>query len=199
FAAGADIAEMAGKDLPAGREFGYLGQATCRAIEEFPHPVVALVEGYALGGGLELALACDFLLAAEGSRLGLPEASVGIHPGMGGASRLTRLIGPARTKYLIFTAEPVSATEAARLGFVTAVLPAGSARAETQRIAEAIAARAPLALAGAKRTVDLGQDVSLAAALRLEGDSAGYTFATEDRTEGMAAFLQRRPAKFHGR
>lgn len=199
FAAGADIAEMAQKDLTAGRAFGYLGQETCRVIAEFPHPVVALVEGYALGGGLELALACDILIASEGARLGLPEATVGIHPGMGGASRLTRRIGPARTKYLIFTAEPVTAAEAARLGFVTALVPTVSARTDVQRIAETIAARAPLALTEVKRVIDIGQDIPLTAALRLEGESAGYTFATDDRTEGMQAFLERRPARFLGR
>ena len=104
FAAGADIAEMAGKALGEGREFGYVGQEVCATIEAFPHPVIALVEGFALGGGLELALACDFIVAADDARLGLPEATVGIHPGMGGASRLTRLIGRARAKYLIYLA-----------------------------------------------------------------------------------------------
>ncbi|MHB8351945.1 MAG: 3-hydroxyacyl-CoA dehydrogenase/enoyl-CoA hydratase family protein [Thermoplasmata archaeon] len=199
FAAGADIAEMAQKDLPTARAFGYIGQETCRVISEFPHPVVALVEGFALGGGLELALSCDFIIAAEGARLGLPEATIGIHPGMGGASRLARRIGPDRAKYLVFTAEPVSALEAARLGFVTVLVPTGSARADAQRIAEMIAARAPLALEGAKRVIDLGQDAPLEIALRLEGESAGYTFATEDRTEGMQAFLEHRPARFRGR
>ncbi len=199
FAAGADIAEMAEKDLPAARAFGFLGQAAADAIARFPHPVLALVEGYALGGGLELALACDLLLAASGARLGLPETSVGIHPGMGGASRLARLIGPARAKHLIFTAVPVVAEEAMRLGFVTAVVPAQTARAEAQRIAEVIASRAPLAVAAAKQLLDAGQDAPLAAALRLEGESAAQTFATADRTEGMQAFLQRRPPRFQGR
>ena len=199
FAAGADIAEMAGKQLPEGREFGFIGQATCATIESFPHPVVALVEGYALGGGLELALACDFIVAAEDAQLGLPEASVGIHPGMGGASRLTRLIGRARTKYLVYLAQPVSASEAARLGFVTVLYPAARARWEVGRLAELIASRAPLALSWSKRVVDVGMDASLAAALRIEGESAGYTFATEDRTEGMGAFLEKRPPKFRGR
>lgn len=199
FAAGADIAEMASKDLPAGRAFGYLGQEVCAEIESFPHPVLALVEGYALGGGLELALACDLILAAEDAKLGLPEATVGIHPGMGGASRLTRLIGRARTKYVVFSAQPFSAAEAARLGFVTLVYPAESARAEATRLAELIATRAPLALSWAKRVIDLGADAPLASALRIEGESAGYTFSTDDKHEGMRAFLEKRPAKFTGR
>ncbi len=199
FAAGADILEMEKKDLAEGRAFGFIGQAVCRRIEEFRTPVVALVEGYALGGGLEIALAADFILAAQGAKLGLPEATVGIHPGFGGASRLTRLIGRARTKLLVFTAEGVDATEAARLGFVARVLPAESAREDVQALATTIASRAPLALAWAKSVINRGADASLDAALRLEGESAGHTFATADRAEGMAAFRERRPPKFEGR
>ena len=199
FAAGADIAEMSTKTLPEGREFGYVGQATCEAIASFPHPVIALVEGYALGGGLELAVACDLIVAADDARLGLPEASVGIHPGMGGASRLTRLIGRARTKYLVYLAQPIGATEAVRLGIVLTTYPAASAREEAQHLAETIASRAPLALGWAKRMIDLGMDLPLAGALRLEGESAGYTFSTDDQDEGMKAFLERRPPRFTGR
>jgi enoyl-CoA hydratase/3-hydroxyacyl-CoA dehydrogenase len=198
FAAGADIAEMEKKDLAEGRAFGYRGQAACHAIETFPHPVIALVEGYALGGGLELALACDFIVAADDAKLGLPEATVGIHPGMGGASRLTRLIGPARTKYVVFTGHPLPAAEALRLGFVALLVPAASARSEVAALAETIASRAPLALSGIKQVIDLAGDAPLAAALRLEGESAGYTFSTKDQDEGMRAFLERRPPRFTG-
>lgn len=199
FAAGADIAEMVGKSPAEGRAFGFVGQEVCRRIEEFPAPVIALVEGYALGGGLELALACDFLVAAEDAKLGLPEATVGIHPGFGGASRLTRLIGRAKAKYLVFTATPVSAPEAARLGFVTLVFPSETARADAEALARTIAARAPLALSWAKRVIDRGMDAPLETALRLEGESAGHTFTTEDQDEGMRAFLERRPPRFTGR
>lgn len=199
FAAGADIAEMATKDLLEGRAFGFVGQALCKKIEEFPTPVVAFVEGYALGGGLELALACDFIVATEEAKLGLPEATVGIHPGFGGASRLTRTIGRAATKYLVFTGEAVPAPEAARLGVIARVVPSATGREEMAQLARLIASRAPLALAWAKRVVNRGMDGPLDVALRLEGESAGYTFATEDRTEGMRAFLERRPPKFQGR
>jgi enoyl-CoA hydratase/3-hydroxyacyl-CoA dehydrogenase len=199
FAAGADIAEMAKKELADGREFGFVGQAVCRRIEEFRTPVIALVEGYALGGGLEIALAADFIVAAEGAQLGLPETTVGIHPGFGGASRLTRLIGRARTKLLVYTGVPVSASEAARLGFVVRVLPAATAREETQALAQTIAERAPLAIAWVKGVINRGLDSSLDASLRLEGESAGHTFGTSDRTEGMQAFLERRPPKFQGK
>jgi enoyl-CoA hydratase len=199
FAAGADIAEMARKDVAEGRDFGFVGQAVCRRIEDFPAPVIALVEGYALGGGLEIALACDFIVAAEDAKLGLPEVTVGIHPGFGGASRLTRLIGRARTKYLVYTGTPVSAREAYDLGFVAKLVPGATAREEVEKLVGTIAARAPLPIRWVKSVIDRGQDSSLDAALRLEGESAGHTFATEDKTEGMRAFLERRAPRFRGR
>ena len=199
FAAGADIAEMAEKSLAEGLEFGFIGQRVVARIESFPAPVLALVEGYALGGGLELALGADFLIAAEGAQLGLPEVTVGIHPGMGGATRLTRLIGRAKTKMLTFTGVPVSAEEAFRLGFVTKVVPAASARADVQALAETIASRAPLGVQWVKRVIDEGVDAPIDTALYLEGASAGHTFGTSDRTEGMRAFLERRKPQFEGK
>jgi enoyl-CoA hydratase / 3-hydroxyacyl-CoA dehydrogenase len=199
FAAGADIAEMSGKTLAEGLEFGFIGQRVASRVEQFPTPVIALVEGYALGGGLELALAADFIVAAEGSQLGLPEVTVGIHPGMGGATRLERLIGRARTKLLVYSGVPVSAEEAYRIGFVTKVVPAASARADVAALAETIASRAPLGVQWAKRVIDRGMDASLEAALHLEAESAGHTFGTADRTEGMRAFLERRKPRFEGK
>jgi enoyl-CoA hydratase / 3-hydroxyacyl-CoA dehydrogenase len=199
FAAGADIAEMERKTLAEGIDFGFVGQRVAERIERFPTPVIALVEGYALGGGLELALAADFIVAAEGAQLGLPEVTVGIHPGMGGATRLTRLIGRARTKLLTYTGVPVSAEEAYRLGFVAKLFPAATAREEVQALAETIASRAPLGVRWVKQVIDRGLDASLASALHLEGESAGHTFGTDDRKEGMRAFLERRPPKFEGK
>ncbi len=198
FAAGADIAEMAAKSHAEGIAFGFLGQQVAERIAKFPRPVIALVEGYALGGGLELALAADLIVAAEGAQLGLPEVTVGIHPGMGGASRLARLIGRANAKRLVFTGTPVSAEEAHRLGFVARVVPAERARDEASALAATIAARAPLGVAWAKRVIDEGVEAPLSTALYLEGVSAGQSFATNDRTEGMRAFLERRPPKFTG-
>jgi len=199
FAAGADIAEMEKKSLAEGVEFGFQAQRVAERVERFPTPVIALVEGYALGGGLELALAADFIVAAEGAQLGFPEVTVGIHPGMGGATRLTRLIGRSRTKLLTYTGVPVSAEEAYRLGFVAKLVPAESARDEVETLAELIASRAPLAVRGVKQVIDRGLDGSLASALHLEGESAGHTFGTQDRTEGMRAFLERRKPKFEGK
>jgi enoyl-CoA hydratase / 3-hydroxyacyl-CoA dehydrogenase len=199
FAAGADIAEMEKKSLAEGIDFGFAGQRVAERIERFPAPVIALVEGYALGGGLELALAADFIVAAEGAQLGLPEVTVGIHPGMGGASRLTRLIGRAQTKLLTYTGVPVSAEEAYRMGFVVKLVPAGTAREDVQGLAETIASRAPLGVRWVKQVIDRGHDAPLASAIHLEGESAGHTFGTTDRTEGMRAFLERRKPRFEGK
>jgi len=199
FAAGADIAEMEKKSLAEGVAFGFHGQRVADRIARFPAPVIALVEGYALGGGLELALAADFIVAVDGALLGFPEVTVGIHSGMGGSSRLTRLIGRGSTKLLAFTGVPVPADEALRMGFVAKVVPAASAREDVARIAETIASRAPLGVQWVKQVIDRGMDSSLETALYLEGESAGHTFGTEDRLEGMRAFLERRKPEFKGR
>ena len=199
FAAGADIAEMEKKSLADGVAFGFHGQRVADRIERFPAPVIALVEGYALGGGLELALAADFIVAAEGALLGLPEVTVGIHSGMGGSSRLTRLIGRAKTKLLAFTGVPVPAEEALRMGFVAQVVPAATARDEVAEIAETIASRAPLGVQWVKKVIDRGANGSLETALYIEAESAGLTFGTEDRLEGMRAFLEKRKPNFKGR
>ncbi len=199
FAAGADIAEMARKSPEEGVAFGFVGQRAARRIETFPRPVIALVEGYALGGGLELALAADLIVAASDAKLGLPEVSLGIHPGMGGATRLARLIGRAEAKHLVLTGVPVTAEEARRLGFVAQVVPADSAREEAAVLAATIAQRAPLAVRWAKQVIDDGEELDYEEALRLEGESAGRTFATADRTEGMQAYLERRRPEFRGK
>ncbi len=198
FAAGADIAEMAAKSPQEGFDFGFVGQRVARLVETCPVPVIALVEGYALGGGLELALAADFVVAASGAKLGLPEVTVGIHPGMGGATRLARLVGRANAKLLVFTGEPVGADEALRMGFVAKVVPAETAREDVAELAAKIASRAPLGVRWVKDVIDRGADLPYDQALTLEGESAGRTFTTADRTEGMRAFLERRPPKFRG-
>ncbi len=199
FCAGADVAEMAHKTPSEARSFGFLGQAACEAIEESPAPVIAFVEGHALGGGLEVALAADFIVASDNARLGLPEVGVGIHTGLGGSSRLARIVGRARAKLVAFSASTFSAEESYRLGFVVKVLPADRARAEVGSLAESIAARAPLAVTSIKGVIDRSDDSSLESAVRLEGESAAHTFATEDRTEGMSAFLEGRLPRFKGR
>ncbi len=198
FAAGADIAEMAAKSPEEGIAFGFIGQRVARAIEQFPRPVIAFVEGYALGGGLEVALAADFIVATEGAQLGLPEVTVGIHPGMGGATRLARLIGRASAKLLVYSGVPVSAAEAHRLGFVARLVPAETGRDDVEELARTLASRAPLGVQWAKQVIDRGLEEGYDEALKREGDSAGRTFSTSDRTEGMRAFLERRRPEFRG-
>jgi len=199
FSAGADIAEMDQKSAAEGIEFNFLGQRVAERIERFPGPVIALVEGYALGGGLEIALAADFIVAAEGARLGFPEVTLGVHSGMGGATRLSRLVGRAQTKLLAYSGVPVSAEEAHRIGFVVQVVPAASARDEVQALAETVASRAPLGVRSVKQVIDRGTDASLSSALHFEAESAGRAFGTADRTEGMRAFLERRKPTFQGK
>ena len=199
FCAGADIAEMAPKGITEGRAFGFLGQDACRAIERCPHPVIAFVDGYALGGGLELALSADFIVATDSAKVGLPEVSVGIHPGLGGLTRLARIVGRSRAKMLALSGLTYGADEAYRLGILAKVVPTSSGRSEVQALAETIASRAPLAVQWAKSVVDRAIDSSLESSVRLEGESAGHTFGTHDKSEGMAAFLEGRPPKFEGR
>ncbi len=199
FAAGADISEMAGKTPFEGREFTFLGQRVAHTLETLPKPVIAVVEGYALGGGLELALAADFILAAEGTQLALPEVSLGIHPGFGGTQRLVRLIGRARTKFLVESALPILAEEGERWGLIARVYPAATLKEEARKLGLAIASRAPLAISMVRRTIDRGADADLETALQLEGESASLTFATEDQKEGMRAYLDRRSPRFKGR
>ncbi|MDE1881458.1 MAG: enoyl-CoA hydratase/isomerase family protein [Euryarchaeota archaeon] len=199
FAAGADIAEMAGKSVQEGREFTMLGQRVTRAIETLPKPVIAVVEGYAFGGGLELALSCDFILAAEGTTMGLPEVTLGIHPGFGGTQRMVRLVGRARTKLMVESDLRIRADEAERWGLVARSYPPERLHEEARAIGKKIAANAPIAVRLVREVIDLGSDTDLPTGLRLEGESASYTFSTEDQKEGMRAFQERRPPKFRGR
>jgi enoyl-CoA hydratase/3-hydroxyacyl-CoA dehydrogenase len=199
FAAGADIAEMSRKTPEEGVNFGFVGQRVAETIEKCRLPVIAFVEGYALGGGLEIALSADFIVAAQGAQLGLPEVTVGIHPGMGGATRLSRTIGRPNAKLLVFSGIPVDANEAHRLGFVARVVPSPTGREDVSKLAHTIASRAPLGVRWVKQVIDRGMDASLASALHMEGESAGRTFSTSDRTEGMTAFLEKRRPKFEGK
>lgn len=199
FAAGADIAEMAGKTVTEAREFTNLGQKVARTLETLPKPVIAVVEGYALGGGLELALSADFILAAEETQLGLPEVSLGIIPGFGGTQRMLRLIGRAKTKMLVESGLVIGAREAYDLGLIARLVPAARLRSEARSLAGTIASRAPFAVKLARTIIDQGMDAPLPAALHLEAQGATSTFSTHDQKEGMAAFLEKRPPKFEGR
>ena len=199
FVAGADIAEMNGMDADRARHFGALGQRVMDAISALPFPVVAAVNGFALGGGCELALACDFIYASENARFGLPEVSLGVLPGFGGTQRLTRLVGRARAKELIFTGDMLDAARAKEIGLVLDVVPLpkllGHARAALERVAK----KGPLAVRRAKEAIDRGADLDLADGLEIERQLFSDLFASADRTEGMKAFLEKRPPVFTGR
>jgi len=199
FVAGADIAEMNGMDADRARHFGALGQRVMDVISALPVPVVAAVNGFALGGGCELALACDFIYASENAKFGLPEVSLGILPGFGGTQRLSRLLGRARAKELIFTGDMIDAAKAKEIGLVLDVIPLpnllGHARAALERIAK----KGPLAIRRAKEAIDRGADLELADGLAVEREVFSDLFASADRREGMKAFLEKRPPVFTGR
>jgi enoyl-CoA hydratase len=157
------------------------------------------VNGYALGGGLELAVACDMIYASDNAKVGFPEVTLGITPGFGGTQRLVRLVGKLRAKEIIFTGDMVDAKQALEIGLVNAVLPRGELMAHCRKVAEKIATRGPLAVARAKRLVERGYDIPLRAANRQEAETFALLFDTQDRAEGMRAFLEKRSAKFVGK
>ena len=199
FVAGADIAEMRNATLEQAREFSEKGARVMHALEALPVPVIALVNGYALGGGCELALACDWILASDQGVFGQPEVSLGIPPGFGGTQRLPRRIGSARALELLTTARQVKADEALRVGLANHVYPAAELRARGLEAARLIATKGPAAVRAAKLAVQRGANLDLFAACALETDLFVQAFATRDRQEGMSAFLEKRPTKFEGR
>ena len=200
FAAGADIRELnALPDALAGEAQARKGQALTRALERLRVPVIAAVNGFALGGGCELALACDIRIASENAKFGQPEVNLGILPGYGGTQRTTRLLGEGEAMYMCLTGEMIGAQDALRIGLVQKVVPLDSLLAEAQRIAALIAAKAPLAIAATKRAVNEGASLPLDDALALEALLFGRCVTTADFKEGSRAFLEKRPADFLGR
>jgi enoyl-CoA hydratase len=198
FVAGADISEMRDLGPMQAEALAEMGGNLAAAIEGSAKPYIAAVNGFALGGGLELALACDFIYAARNAKLGLPEVKLGVIPGFGGTQRLPRRVGPAKAKEMIFTGEMIDAEEALRIGLVDAVHAPEALLGEVAKTAARIAKNGPLAVAAAKRLVHMGQSMSLEAAVTLEQRTFAGLFASEDQKEGMAAFLDKRPAKFRG-
>jgi len=199
FAAGADIAAMAHLAAGPAEAFSRRGQAAFEALASFPGPVIAAINGYALGGGLELAMACDILLASDKAQLGQPEVGLGVVPGFGGSQRLPRRVGPGAAKWLLMSGERVKADEALRLGLVDWVVPHDTLLAAAKDLAQKCLAHGPLAVASVKRLVDDGAHLPLSAALELEAKAFGHSFATADQKEGMAAFLAKRKPEFTGR
>ncbi|HEX9689695.1 MAG TPA: enoyl-CoA hydratase-related protein [Thermoanaerobaculia bacterium] len=200
FIVGADIGELAKLTPTEGREHSRRGQTLLDRIEQLPVPTIAAVNGYAYGGGLELAMACTIRVASENARMGLPETSLGIIPGFGGTQRLPRLVGRARALELVVTAEKgLTAAEAERIGLVNRVVPAGQALSAALDIARKIRANGPGACRYALEAIRRGLDVPLAEGQALEATLFGLCAATEDMREGMKAFLEKRPAKFTGK
>jgi enoyl-CoA hydratase len=199
FVAGADIAEMAELRPTEGRDFSLRGQRLMRRIETMPKPVVAMVNGFALGGGLELAMACHLRIAADTAKLGQPEINLGLIPGFGGTQRLLRLAGRSATLELCLLGAPIDATRAAQLGIVTRVVAAAELEAETLKIAEQLAHAAPLALRGTLDAVNVGGECGIEEGLQYETAQFGLMFSTDDMREGTRAFLERRKPVFSGR
>ncbi|MET7452943.1 enoyl-CoA hydratase/isomerase family protein [Streptomyces sp. NPDC005574] len=199
FSAGADLGEIESFTSP-GQFRAFVGGLTTAyaLLEDFPKPSVAAVHGFALGGGLELALACDLRVAERGARLGVPEMKLGVLPGAGGTQRLARLLPPAVAKQMILTGEPLDADRAWQLGLVNEVAEPGGALAAAEALAGRLAAGAPLALAAGKRLVDHGLGMDLDAAVAYERETVSVLFCTEDRAEGLKAFRERRPGEFRG-
>ncbi|ROR35211.1 enoyl-CoA hydratase-related protein [Inmirania thermothiophila] len=199
FVAGGDIAEMRTMSAVQARAFSELGLATLRLLETMPVPVIAAVNGYALGGGCELALACDWIVASERAVLGQPEVNLGVTPGFGGTQRLLRRVGTARALELVTTGRQVKTEEALRIGLVNQVVAPEALMDTVLAQARMIAARGPVAVRLAKEAVQRGQDLDLDNACVLEREIFALCFATEDQKEGMGAFLEKRAARFAGR
>ena len=199
FVAGADIAEMAGLRPTEARDFSLRGQRLMRRIETLPKPVVAMVNGFALGGGLELAMACHLRIAADTAKLGQPEVSLGLIPGFGGTQRLLRLAGRAATLELCLLGAPIDAARALHLGIVNRVVAAAELDAETMKLAAQLAQAAPLALRGILDAVNVGGECGIEEGLQYETAQFGLMFSTDDMREGTRAFLERRKPAFSGR
>jgi enoyl-CoA hydratase len=199
FVAGGDIRYLDSLDVEGARSMALLAQRVYDRIEAFPKPVIAVINGYALGAGCELAMACDLRIAAETARLGQPEVRLGIIPGFGGTQRLSRLVGKGLAKELIFTGEMIDAREAWRIGLVNRVVPAERLLEEARGVAAKMLDKSPSAIRIAKEAIENGLEMDFARGERYEADLFGLCFATADAREGLKAFVEKRPAKFTGR
>ena len=199
FAAGADIEAMSAMTPVRAKAFADKGHAVGARIEGAHFPMIAAVNGFALGGGCELALACDFLYASDRAKLGQPEVNLGVMPGFGGTQRLARRVGIARARELCYTGDVIGAEEALRMGLVNAVVPHGELYARVLEVAKKIASKGPLAIAQCKRILLRGTDVPRVTASELEAQAFAVLFGSSDQREGMKAFLEKRAAKFEGK
>lgn len=199
FVAGADIMEMKGMNSIEALTFSKLGHLTLKMIQDLDRPVIAAVNGFALGGGAEIALACDFIFASENAKIGLPEVTLGVFPGFGGTQRLPRLIGKGKAKELILTGKMISAQEAFQMGIVNRVFPQASLMEETKKVAAQITRNGAVGVRLAKTVIDAGFNMDLGEACSLESYAFSLCYATEDQKEGMTAFIEKRKPNFKGR
>ncbi len=199
FVAGADISELTTLDEAGGKEFARRGQAVFDSIENLGKPVIACVNGFALGGGCEMAMACTIRLASENAKFGQPEVKLGVIPGYGGTQRLPRLIGKGRAMQLVLTGDIITAQEALRIGLANEVVPQADLLARAEAIAQKILANGPVAVHYAMQAVNQGVEMTLPRGLDLEADLFSACCRTEDKQEGTAAFLEKRAARFEGK
>ncbi len=199
FVAGADIKDFLDKSATEGRDLARQLQLTFNQIESCPKPVIAAINGYCLGGGLELAMACDFRYASENAELGQPEINLGLIPGAGGTQRLPRLVGKGKAKEMMFSGLPITAKEALEIQLIQKMFPQESLLPETKKIASIIAQKPPITLKHLKEVVDKGYDTNIDTALVLEADKFGLCFSTQDKIEGVQAFLEKREPHFQGK
>ena len=195
FVAGADISEMKDLNEEQGKEFGALGNKVFLRLENLNKPVIAAIQGFALGGGCEISMACDIRIASDKALFGQPEVGLGITPGFGGTQRLARIVGLGKAKEMIYTASNIKADEAYRIGLVNKVVPLEDLMDEAKKVASKIIANAPVAVKLAKDAINRGTQVAIDEAVAIEAEDFGKCFATEDQTEGMSAFLERRKEK----
>ena len=195
FVAGADIGEMSTMNPKKGEAFGIAGNKVMSQVASFPCPVIAAVNGYALGGGFELALACDLRLASEKARFAFPETGLGITPGFGGTQRLPRIVGVSKAMELILTAKTIKADEAKAIGLVSEVYPAEELMDKAMELANAICANAQIAVCESKRCIRMGMQTDIHTGSAFEAEAFGVTCGTEDKNEGMGAFLEKRAEK----
>ena len=199
FVAGADIGEQYPLDLSRGREWGQRGSAVMRRIEKLAIPTIAAVNGFALGGGCEIAMACDIILASEKAKFGQPEVGLGITPGFSGTQRLPRRVGAAMAKELIFSGKMISAVEAERIGLANHVYPADELMDKAMEMAESFAKNAQIAVRYSKACIDRGMETGVDEGIAMENELFAMCFATGDQKEGMKAFLEKRPASFENK
>lgn len=199
FVAGADISEMQALSASEGRDFSLRGTRMMRRVERLSKPVIAMVNGFALGGGLELAMCCHLRIASDKAKVGQPEINLGLIPGFGGTQRLLRLAGRAATVELCLTGAPITAERALQLGIVNRVVPADTLETATTELAQQLANASPIALRGMLDCINVGGECGIEEGLEYESAQFGLMFSTEDMREGTTAFLEKRPASFKGR